>query len=97
MEDICIVTADLYSSFTHVYKHGLTFHKMVLTADKVDLITSSFMQNISDVSKLLSPAANIISGRPKVDLLFWFLGDFRCSVLLFMVTLVVFNYKNRRK
>ena len=35
------------------------------------------------------------SGRPKAALLFWFFGDFRCGALLFMVTLVIYKYKNR--
>ena len=34
-------------------------------------------------------------GFPKVALLFWFFGDFRCSVLLFMVILGIYKYKNK--
>ena len=34
-----------------------------------------------------SPHSNFIAGRPKAALLFWFFGDFRCGVLLFMVIL----------
>ena len=30
---------------------------------------------------------------PKVVLLFWFFGDFRCGALSFMVILVIYNYK----
>ena len=41
------------------------------------------------------PSSNFIAGRPKAALLFWFLGDFRCGVLLFMVILVICKYKNR--
>ena len=33
--------------------------------------------------------------RPKVDVLFWFFGDFRCGMLLFTVILVIYKYKNR--
>ena len=36
-----------------------------------------------------------IAGRPKAALLFWFFGDFRCGALLFMVSLVIYKYKNR--
>ena len=36
-----------------------------------------------------------IAGRPKAALLVWFFGDFRCAVLLFMVILVIYEYKNR--
>ena len=36
-----------------------------------------------------------IAGRPKAALLFWFFGDFRCGVLLFMVILVIYEYENR--
>ena len=35
------------------------------------------------------------AGRPKAALLFWFFGDFRCGVLLFMVIHVIYKYKNR--
>ena len=31
---------------------------------------------------------NFIAGRPKAILLFWFFGDFRCGVLLFIVIIV---------
>ena len=34
-------------------------------------------------------------GRPKAALLFWFFGDFRCGVLLFMGILVIYKYENR--
>ena len=37
-----------------------------------------------------SPPNNYIAGRPKAALLFWFFGDFRCSVLLFMVILIIY-------
>ena len=40
-----------------------------------------------------SPNSNFIAGRPKAALLFWFFGDFRCGVLLFMVILVIYKYK----
>ena len=42
-----------------------------------------------------SPLVIFIAGRPKVALLFWFFGDFRCGVLLFMVIHVIYKYKNR--
>ena len=35
------------------------------------------------------------SSRPKAALLFWFFGDFRCGVLLFMVIHVIYKYKNK--
>ena len=38
-----------------------------------------------------------IAGRPKVALLFWFFGDFRCGALLFMVIHVIYKYKNSLK
>ena len=37
----------------------------------------------------------LIAGRPKAALLFWFFGDFRCGALLFMVIHVIYKYKNR--
>ena len=42
-----------------------------------------------------SPPVIFIAGRPKAALLFWFFGDFRCGVLLFMVIYVIYKYKNR--
>ena len=33
-----------------------------------------------------------IAGRPNAALLFWFFGDFRCGVSLFMVILVIYIY-----
>ena len=41
------------------------------------------------------PPSNFIAGRPTAALLFWFLGDFRCGALLFMVIHVIYKYKNR--
>ena len=35
---------------------------------------------------------NFIAGRPETALLFWFFGDFRCRVLLFIVILVTCIY-----
>ena len=43
------------------------------------------------------PPSNFIAGRPKAALLFWLVDDFRCGVLLFMVTLVINKYKYRYK
>ena len=31
----------------------------------------------------LKPPSNFIAGRPKADLLFRFIGDYRCGVLLY--------------
>ena len=41
------------------------------------------------------PPSNFIAGRPKAALLFWFYGDFRYGVLLFMAILVIYKHKNR--
>ena len=41
------------------------------------------------------PLNNFIAGRPKAGFLFWFFGDFRCGMLIFMVILVIYKYKNR--
>ena len=57
--------------------------------------------------KLVQSPSNFIASRPKAALLYWFFGDLRCGVLfwffgdlrcgmlLFMVILVIFQYKNR--
>ena len=34
--------------------------------------------------------SNFSAGRPNAALLFWFFGDFRCGVLLFIVILVCY-------
>ena len=36
------------------------------------------------------PPSNFIAGRPKAALMFWFFGDFRCGVPLFIVMLVIY-------
>ena len=40
------------------------------------------------------PPSNFIAGRPKAALLFWFFGDFRCDLSLFIVILVIYKYRN---
>ena len=47
------------------------------------------------VHKLVKAAINFIAGRPKAALLFWFFGDFRYGVPLFIVILGLSKYKNR--
>ena len=42
-----------------------------------------------------SPPSNFISGRPKAAFLFWFFGNFRCGVLLFIVIHVIYKYEIR--
>ena len=44
---------------------------------------------------LMKTKSNFIAGRPKMALLFWFFGGFRCGVPLFIVMLVIYLYKNR--
>ena len=39
--------------------------------------------------KLVKAPSNFIADRPKAALLFWFFGDFRCGVPLFIVILVI--------
>ena len=40
------------------------------------------------------PPSNIIAGRPKAALLFWFCGDIRCGVSLFIVIRAIYLYIN---
>ena len=47
----------------------------------------------ADKLKPSTPASNFIAGRSKVALLFWFFGDFRCGVPLFVVILVIEKVK----
>ena len=44
---------------------------------------------------LFKPPSNYIAGRPKAALLFELFGDFSCDVLLYIVLLVIYNYRNR--
>ena len=37
-----------------------------------------------------APSNCFIAGRPKAAVLFWFFGDLRCGVLLFIVILVLY-------
>ena len=41
--------------------------------------------------KLVKAPSNLIAGRHKAALLFWFFGNFRCGVLLFIVILVIYR------
>ena len=44
--------------------------------------------------KLVKALSNFISVRPKAALLFWFFGDFRCGVPLFIVfSCFIYKYK----
>ena len=43
------------------------------------------------------PPSNLIAGRPKAALLSWVFSDFRCGVPLFIVILVIYNYKIGQK
>ena len=36
--------------------------------------------------------SNFIAGHPKAALLFWYFGDFKCGMLLFMVILVIYKW-----
>ena len=45
--------------------------------------------------KLIQAPDNYIAGRPKAALLFWFFGDLRCGVSLFIIILVIYKYRNR--
>ena len=47
--------------------------------------------------KLVEAPSKFTAGRSKAALLFWFFGDFRCGVLLFIVILVIYKYRNRYK
>ena len=62
---------------------------------EIDSIKSTeLIDSIKLVDRKL-PSSNFIAGRPKAALLFWFFGDFRCDVPLFIVILIIYNYKNR--
>ena len=41
------------------------------------------------------PPGSLSAGRPKAALLFWFFGDFRYGVPLFIVIFVIYKYKTR--
>ena len=45
--------------------------------------------------KQVKPSSNFNVGRPKASLLFFFFGDFRSGVSLFVVFLVIYKYRNR--
>ena len=52
-------------------------------------------RGLVDHKLVQAPPVIFIAGRPKAALLFWFFGDFRGGVLLFMVIHVIYKYKNR--
>ena len=47
-------------------------------------------------AKYFKTPSNHIAGRAKTALLFWFFSDFRCG-LLFIVRVVIYKYRNRKK
>ena len=53
------------------------------------------LNNLLQMKRLIDLTAHepTAYGRPKAALLFWFLGDFRCGVPLFIVIHVIYNYK----
>ena len=52
-------------------------------------------RGLVDRKLVKAPPVIFIAGRLKATLLFWFVGDFRCGALLFMVIHVIYKYKNR--
>ena len=49
-----------------------------------DSITNVYDRNQYHPAYNGTSSSNFIAGRPKAALLFWFFGDFRCGVLLFL-------------
>ena len=47
-------------------------------------------RGLVDRELVQAPPSNVIAGRPKAALLFWFFAGFRCGVPLFIVMLVVY-------
>ena len=43
--------------------------------------------------KLVKTPSSFIAGRPRAAPLFWFLGDYRCDMPLFIVILIIYKYK----
>ena len=41
------------------------------------------------------PVVKLQAVQRRLFCLFWFFGDFRCCVLLFMITFDIYKYKNR--
>ena len=59
------------------------------------LSSGSYKKSIWLPTRDFNPPVIFIAGCPKVALLFWFFGDFRCGALLFMVIHVIYKYENR--
>ena len=55
----------------------------------------TFLCRLAKAPHRPSHPSNFIAGRPKAALLFWFFGEFRCGVPLFIVIPVIYKYKNR--
>ena len=68
---------------------------LVLCFDAFVLIVLSDepRQNCYLASPPPPPSNFIAAGRPKAAHLFWFFGDFRCVVPLFIVILVIYKYE----
>ena len=55
---------------------------------RLERFDKSLDSRVIEFRKLILAHSNFIAGRPKAALLFWFVGDFRCGVPLFIVILV---------
>ena len=67
----------------------ITAKPNILVKTKVTILYLSLFTIIANNQAIF------IAGCPKAAFLFWFFGDFRCGVLLFMVILLIYKYKNR--
>ena len=90
-----------------IFPHGVLLLIHMLSAMPTDVpnasliafIFQSYWRGLVD-GKLVEAApaplsSNLIADRPNAALLFWFFGDLRCGVPLFIVILVIYEYKNR--
>ena len=82
----------------------VSFYAVLFPRDVLDEIWESVFENVPTHFFVFavgrpqtssSPPVIFIAGRPKAALLFWFVGDFRCGALLFMVIHVIYKHKNR--
>ena len=69
------------------------FHKSIIHSQII--LFGGFCHCLSAFDRGLVEASpsDFIAGRDRAAVLFWFFGDFRCGVLLFMAILVIYKYK----
>ena len=81
-------------------RQGYRYHRIRKAFSKIcrrhfDIVSKLKTFLLQGLSALDEAPSNITASRPKAALLFWFFGDFRCGVPLFIIIRVIYKCKNK--